>query len=40
MNDSGITKEIVTEMTRDEFQKYFRKLNKECLTTPHVRKRG
>lgn len=40
MNDSGITKEIVTGMTRDEFQKYFRKLNKECLTTPHVRKRG
>jgi len=31
MDDTGIKRETVTKMTRDQFKVFFRKLNKECL---------
>ncbi|MFD3447123.1 hypothetical protein ACFDTO_21215 [Microbacteriaceae bacterium 4G12] len=31
MNETGITKQEETKMTRADFQKWFRKLNSECL---------
>lgn len=31
MNETGIIKEDVHKMTRDEFKEWFRKLNSECL---------
>jgi viroplasmin and RNaseH domain-containing protein len=31
MDEDGIKKDIQTKMTRDEFKRFFRKLNKECL---------
>ena len=33
LTENGITKENKTQMTRKEFSDFFRKLNKECLTT-------
>lgn len=31
MDENGIIKEDVYEMTRENFKKWFRKINRECL---------
>lgn len=39
IDNNGITGEIQTKMSRSQFQKWFRKLNNECLGYPDTEKR-